>query len=117
MRCLKADPLLTKTPTERLIKPHMAGRDNSSGAWVVHQVSVGVCGVANKNALECCVSHLATLVCWNVDESRAAEDPQVLQVWGMSICECDWDPVDTAVVDPIVQMTCCQHCELPVAHR
>jgi hypothetical protein len=56
-------PLLTQTAVEGLIKTDMAGGDDTSGGWVVHQIPVGVGRVSDVHALKCCVFHFTTLGC------------------------------------------------------
>ncbi len=84
----------------------MASGDDTSGARVVHQVPIGVCGVADEDALKSCVGHFAALICWDVDERRAAKNPQVLKIRSVSVCKRDRDPIDTAVISTIVQVAC-----------
>ena len=82
---MKVDPLLTQAPAKGFVKAYVTGGDDSSGLGVVDQVSIGVCGVADKNALEGSVGHLPPLVRWDVDIGWTAKDPEVTQVRCMAI--------------------------------
>ena len=111
---LEVDPLLTQAPTESFIKPHMTGGDYPSGLGVVDQVPVSVSGVADQNALEGSVCHLAALIGWDVNVCWAAKDSEMTQVRGVAIGQCNRDAIYSAVVNTVIEVAGCQHSELPV---
>ena len=104
---LEVDPLLTQAPAESFVKAHMTGGNHSSGLGVVDQIPVGISGVAHQDALEGGISHFSPLVCWDVYICGAAEDAEMAQVRGVTIRQCDWDAVDSAVVEAIVEVADC----------
>ena len=74
---LEADPLLTQAPAERFVETDMASGDHPSGFRIVDQVSVCVSGVAQQDALEGGICHLAPLFCGDVNVGRTSKNSQV----------------------------------------
>ena len=77
-------PLLTQTPREGFVEANMSGRDDPSGVWVVHQVSISVCGVAYQDTSEGCVSHFLTLIGRDVDIGWTSKDSKMAQIYQMA---------------------------------